>query len=191
VRLFVAVPIDPAVARRIASFSTDLRRTVEQRAPAARINWVGETELHITSRFIGHVNEVQQPSILSALAAPLAQAPFHVSASGVGVFPMRRSPRMFWAGIRDGVESLSQVERHVTARLASCGIKPEGRPYRPHITLARVKEAAGLRAALLDECPPADFGSWSVETITLFESRQEQGGRQYVPIQSTPLRSPV
>jgi 2'-5' RNA ligase len=191
VRLFVAVGIDPAVARRIAAFSADLRRVVEQLAPAARINWVDESQLHITSRFIGHANDAQQASILAALRTPLTQASFSVRASGAGVFPPRRAPRVIWAGIREGLESLSEVEREVTDRLASCGIAPGDRPYSPHITLARVKEPAGLRAAIFEERAPPDFGSWRVETITLFESRHSARGQQYVPIQSTRLRSPV
>ena len=187
-RLFAAVRIDPAVARTIAVLIEDLRRRVSSRAPSARVSWVKESQLHITSRFIGHVSDHDVATIRDALSVPLSAAPFEVSAAGTGAFPARGAPRVFWAGVRDGVESLVRIEEEVSRRLEGCGIPREHRPYRPHITLARIRDAAGLRASILEGDADRRFGDWRVDAITLFESRASPQGHQYLPLCETPLQ---
>ena len=73
------------------------------------------------------------------------------------------------------------IERELTARLSTIGIPPEDRPYNPHLTLARVREPAGLRAAaLLDGLQTHAFGHSTIDAITLFESRLSPKGPTYV-----------
>jgi 2'-5' RNA ligase len=96
---------------------------------------------------------------------------------------------VFWAGIGAGAEQLMSIEREVTTRLVACGIGPEERDYRPHVTLARVREHAGLRGRdLLDGLADRSFGDSTVDAITLFQSRLSPRGSVYVPLQSTELR---
>jgi 2'-5' RNA ligase len=67
-------------------------------------------------------------------------------------------------------------------------VAPEDRPYRPHVTLARVKEPAGLRTApLLEGVREHEFGVRRVDAITLFESRLSPRGPTYMPLHRTPL----
>jgi 2'-5' RNA ligase len=87
------------------------------------------------------------------------------------------------------VEGLSALEHEVSARLTGCGVPREDRPFRPHLTLGRVKDPAGLRsAALLDGLGERDFGQWVVDAITLFESRSSAHGPVYAPLGQTRLR---
>jgi RNA 2',3'-cyclic 3'-phosphodiesterase len=83
------------------------------------------------------------------------------------------------------------VEAEVSARLAACGVEREDRPYHPHITLARVRESAGLRSSALFETIALEaFGTTRVETITLFQSRTSPTGAVYTPLRRTPLHVP-
>lgn len=187
-RLFAAVRVDPEVARRIASFSEGLKKQIDGRAPAARVTWVNEDQLHITIRFIGHVDHAQCSRIQDALKPAIQGHPFNVLVAGAGAFPPRRAPRVLWAGITEGREALAAIEQEVSARLASSGVVREDRPYSPHITLARVREPSGLRAwALFKGVVTQRFGGWRVDAITLFESRPSPRGHQYVALQTTPL----
>jgi RNA 2',3'-cyclic 3'-phosphodiesterase len=188
-RLFVGVDINAEVVERIADCLDELRRRVAQRAPRARISWVRPDHLHVTVRFIGDASETQATEIAASLSATLPLDPFEAIFAGIGAFPPHGPPRVLWAGIGAGVEPFVALEREVTARLDACGIPPEERPYRPHVTIARVREPAGLRARpLLDEFDARAFGASSVETITLFQSRLSPKGSVYVPLQSTHLR---
>jgi len=74
----------------------------------------------------------------------------------------------------------------VSERLARAGIGAEERPYNPHLTLARVREAGGLRSvALLEGVGETTLGGTAVEAITLFESRLSPKGPTYVALQRT------
>jgi 2'-5' RNA ligase len=189
VRLFVAVEIDPRVAHALTDFGATLRRKARALAPAARIGWVSPEQLHVTSRFIGEVNDEKAASIAGALLQELAVQPFDLVMQGAGAFPERGAPRVLWAGIAAGREGLVAVEAEISTRLVECGVEREDRPYRPHVTLARVREPAGLRsAALFETLADRRFGTSRVEAITLFQSRTSPKGAVYTPLCRTPLR---
>lgn len=187
-RLFVAVEIDPSVTQALADFGAALRRKARDLAPDARIGWVGTEQLHVTSRFIGEVNDARAAAIAGALLQELAVTPFDLVVKGAGAFPERGAPRVLWAGIAAGREGLVAVEAEVSARLAACGVDREDRPYRPHVTLARVREPAGLRsAALFETLADRRFGTSRVEAVTLFQSRTSPKGAVYTPLHRTSL----
>jgi 2'-5' RNA ligase len=143
----------------------------------------------VTSRFIGEVNDVKAAVIAGALLQELSVQSFDFVIEGAGAFPERGAPRVLWAGIASGREGLVAVEAEVSERLAACGLEREDRPYRPHITLARVREPAGLRsAALFETLADRRFGTSRVEAITLFQSRTSPKGAVHTPLYRTPLR---
>ena len=188
-RLFIAVTIDADVVAGMSESIDELRERVANRAPRARVRWVPADQLHVTVRFIGEVSESQAANIALALGPSLPLERFELAFRGLGVFPERGVPRVFWAGIAAGVEHLAAVESDVTKRLDTCGIPPEGRPYRPHVTLARVKDAGGLRVrGLFDGFADRAFGLSAVDAITLFQSRPSSDGSIYGPLHSTRLR---
>jgi 2'-5' RNA ligase len=188
VRLFVAVELDPAVAGSLAAFSAQLRERAHRLSPAARIGWVNPEQLHVTSRFIGEVNDEKAAAISGALSGELPIDPFDLIFQGAGAFPERGAPRVLWAGISAGVAGLTAVEAEVSRRLSACGIAREDRPYHPHVTLARVREASGLRSrALFEMLSDLRFGMTRVEAITLFQSRTSPKGAVYTPLHRTRL----
>ena len=188
-RLFIAAEIDPALARELARVAGEVRARVDMRAPGAKLTWIPPDRLHFTVRFIGEVDEARAITIAGALAAPLPLAPFDLTIAGVGAFPPRGRPRVIWAGIGEGRHPMTTLEGEVSARLATCGIPPEGREYSPHLTLARVRDAASLRAReVVEGAPQGPFGTTRVDAITLFESRLSPKGPTYVPLQRTALQ---
>ena len=188
-RLFVAVEIDEALARGLARIGGDLRARVDSRAPGAKLTWVAEDRLHLTVRFIGEVDESRASTVAASLAPPLSVASFDLTMESIGTFPPTGRPRVIWAGIREGRESMAAIEREVSTRLASCGIPPEGRDYSPHLTLARVRDPAHLRARdVLEGVPPGPLGTTRVDAITLFQSRLSPKGPTYVALQRTALQ---
>jgi 2'-5' RNA ligase len=186
----VAVEIDPAVARKLAAYSEELRRWAATRAPEARITWIPAERLHLTIRFIGEVDATRAAAVAAALAPPLPVAAFDLTFAGTGVFPAKGPPKVVWAEIEDAGQQLAMVEAEVTNRLEACGIAREKRAYRPHLSLARVRDAAGLRSGpLVERFGRRAFGSSRIDAITLFHSRLSPKGPLYVPLQRTPLRA--
>ena len=187
-RLFVAVEIDRSVITTLAEFGSTLRGRAQTLAAAARVSWVNPEQLHITSRFIGEVDDKKAAVIAGALLGELPIDPFEVALAGAGAFPERGAPRVLWAGISTGVAELAVLEAEVSRRLMDCGVPREDRPYRPHVTLARVREPAGLRTApLFETLADRRFGTTRVEAITLFQSRTSPKGAVYTPLHRTRL----
>jgi 2'-5' RNA ligase len=187
VRLFIAIDVGPDVRREAARVVAELKRRVERMAPRARVSWVKPERLHITVRFIGQVDDAVASRVSAALAPPFDMAPFELTIATTGSFPPRRPPRVLWAGITSGVEPLQLLERKLAARLGSLVPADDDRPYSPHLTLARIKEPAGMRPApLFDGVEHTMFGVVRVAAVTLFESRMS-AEPEYVPLGHTSL----
>jgi 2'-5' RNA ligase len=190
VRLFVGVEIDAKVAAAASALVDELRRRAQRLAPRARITWIPAERLHLTVRFIGNADEPAATAIDRALETALPVPTFEVSFAGVGAFPRTGRPQVLWAGIVAGHESLQQIEREVSRRLDVVGIPREDRPYSPHLTLARIRDAAGLKSRLLfADVGSEPLGTTHVEAITLFESRLSPKGPTYVPLRRTRLEN--
>jgi 2'-5' RNA ligase len=192
VRLFVAAEIGEHLATRAEALIVEIKRRVAEVAPRARVTWLTAPRLHITIRFIGDADHARAETIVRELEPPLRLAPFDLGLAGVGVFPGHGPPRAVWAGVERGLDAMVAVEREVASRVASIGIPGETRSYRPHLTLARVREAAGLRSArLLEGLERELLGTTRIDAITLFESRLSPAGPTYVPILRTSLGRPT
>jgi 2'-5' RNA ligase len=188
VRLFVAVDLEPALIVAAQALARRIEARAASVAPAARITWIPPHLMHLTVRFIGNTNEVTTTAISTVLHEPWSISPFELHLRDVGVFPLRGAPRVLWAGIERGAEPLAALEQEVSARLRRLGIPPDDRPFSPHLTLARVRDAAGLRPR--DWVTPfagETLGTSRVDAITLYESRISSQGPTYVPLQVTPL----
>jgi 2'-5' RNA ligase len=187
VRLFVAVELDEAAMTQAASLQTELRRRTAA-FPSAKLTWVDPRRAHLTVRFIGEVPAETVSGIRKALTSPIPVAPFRLACQGLLAIPSPRRPRVIACGIGDGREALSQVETVVSARLGAAGIPRESRPYRPHLTLARLRDSGDLRIAdLFAGLENATVGVVHVEATILFESRLSSKGPAYFPLARVPL----
>jgi RNA 2',3'-cyclic 3'-phosphodiesterase len=170
VRLFVAVVPPDDVLDRLAS----LRRPAR---PGVR--WTRREQWHVTLRFLGEVDEAAVPALVAALdAAPLAAAP-PAAAAVLG-------PRVAALGrrvVQIPVAGLDDLAAAVTAATATVGRPPEPRPFRGHVTLARVARG-GLRD-LVGEPVAATF---PVVDVRLVHSRPGgRGGPVYADVHVRPL----
>ena len=134
-RLFVAVDLPPEAKRAAASLCQGL--------PGVR--WLPADQLHLTLRFIGEVNEPLFAAIRDGLLVS-GLSPMVCRLQGVGRFPPSGRPRVLWVGVHSEGDGLLQLATLVEERLRLFGLAPEGRQFRPHVTLARLKD---ISAALV------------------------------------------
>jgi 2'-5' RNA ligase len=179
VRLFIAVEIDD-VARRVAEETADaLRQRIGARL---RATWVPPANMHLTVRFIGQVDDDRAATLLDALAPRLGMTPFDVELSGCGVFPPSGAPRAIWIGLVRGLTALSAMHDELARRQARLGFTPESRPFRAHLTLARVKDAPKGSAVIVRDAlravTPAPV-RWRVDRATIFRSHLSPRGPRY------------
>lgn len=142
-RLFVAVNFSDETRRKIGSLIDELRLL------PCNMKWVNEINLHLTVQFLGNVPEGQVALVADVLQrAAVSVAPFRIDLGGCGVFPKPERPQVFWLGISGDVAALSCMHGRVQKELNQLGFKTENRRFSPHLTLARVRSAAGFAVVL-------------------------------------------
>jgi 2'-5' RNA ligase len=186
VRLFLALNFDPDLRRAIHEAAQPLREA----APA--LNWVPEERLHLTLKFLGEQSPEcadQVTETMRAVAATHRELP--VDLGGVGAFPNFRRPRVVWMGVSPEPK-MELLHHDIESACAQLGFELEGRPFRPHLTLARVKqrvtEVETLRT-LARAARRVDFREESVlSSIDLMQSELSPAGSRYTLLASAPLR---
>lgn len=139
-RLFIAIRFPGSVRRSIWDAMAPLRDT------GADVRWTPVGQLHITLRFLGDVPAESIGAIDESLSEAAAGCErFTLPLGGVGAFPSLRRPRVLWVGGESG-PGLSALYAAVEAALQRCGFEPEGRRFRPHVTLGRIR-SRGRRSA--------------------------------------------
>jgi 2'-5' RNA ligase len=184
-RLFVGVPL-PEDAASVIREVVDEVRAMPLPDGARDVRWVRLDGLHLTLRFLGPTAEsvVAPTSAAVDIVASDAAGPIPIELAGSGTFPPGRRPRTLWIGISDGVERLSELAAATEAALVAAGWQPDGRPFRPHLTLARSDGvAAGRMVADRLAASMADRRiACSIDRIGLFESLTGGGPARYVPV---------
>ena len=176
IRLFAALPLPFDIAEGLA------RR--QQGLPGAR--WTPPENLHVTLRFFGEVNEVAAAD-LDAELATITMSGFSVALQGAGTFGDVDRVRAVWAGMAES-EPLRRLAAKCEAAAKRCGLKPEARVYRPHVTLAYLRRSIEPRAAAwvqghnLLHSPP-----WRVRAFGLYSSWLSGEGSRYELERTYPL----
>ena len=119
------------------------------------------------------------------------EAKFSIHFRGLGTFPNLGQPSVVWAGIRDA-EPLVRIADTLSHGLAPLGFKPEPRRYRPHLTLARVKQrlADDRLKDLVTRLAEVEFARCDVTELTLMESQLTSSGPVYNILESVVLSRP-
>ena len=132
-RLFLALSLPAPLRDRLAALCTGV--------PGAR--WVAPENLHLTLRFIGEVDGSQARDLDTALAQ-VRTARLAVTLAGVDRFGSGRRLRALWVGVEPNPE-LDRLYRKLDQAVRGAGLAPEGRKFKPHVTLARFKGDPGRR----------------------------------------------
>ncbi|MFE9046074.1 RNA 2',3'-cyclic phosphodiesterase [Streptomyces sp. NPDC007818] len=100
------------------------------------MRWNRIEDWHITLAFLGELPTVTVPLLRDPLAElAAARRPLNLSLEGGGHF----DSRVLWSGIAGDVPGLHRLADDVRSLVKETGIPYEGRPLRPHLTLARAR----------------------------------------------------
>lgn len=185
-RLFLAINLAPDVRRDIIDATAPLRDT------APDISWLDEPRLHLTLKFLGENPPARADAIASAVSDVAARhRSLTMTLGGVGAFPNFRRARIVWMGVAQDPR-LELLHHDVEVAYEALGFELEGRPFRPHLTLARLKHQlpeerlrelsrAAKRVDFQTEC--------DVQSIDLMQSELLSSGAAYQRLLAAPLRS--
>ena len=155
------------------------------------LNWVPGENLHVTLRFLGETDEKLLENIYLAAKQALAGSRcFTMGAGTVGFFPDSGHPKVFWAGVVEGQEKVSQIYSLIEACVAGSVPEPQaGMVYVPHVTLARIKKPSAGKRLVKEtrEKMGVFFGSTQVDGIEIMKSVFGSGGPQYTAVYRIPL----
>ena len=183
-RLFVALEIPSAVRDNFAALIEDLRKSD---APSSKRGprWVRPENLHVTLKFIGHVDAAKLNSIHAALAQVRSECPVSIEFRGLGFFSGEKRPRVLWVGAKSS-PNLAALAADIDKRLEPLGIPRETREFTPHLTLARFDPpgiSEKLRAAVKKNLD-REFGKLRTSEFHLVESKTKPSGAEYTTLQS-------
>ncbi len=174
VQLFVAVPVPEFVRQRLAE--------LEREMPG--LNWVRAANIHLTLKFIGETDSEQVDPVRESLRAIKVRR-FLLGVSGLGVFPRRGRPAVLWAGLGSAHPHLFQLHKRVNDVLYGCGIEPDRRVFRPHVTLARCKGVAPAAVLnLMKKCGALETAPFRVEQFGIYSSEPGSRGPLYRCLES-------
>ncbi len=164
-RLFVGMPIPLELAQALT------RRTQAIEVPKGRRT--APENIHLTLVFLGEVPEPTLPHIERELSE-LNFAPFPLKLTSINTFP--RGGVLF-AEV-EPARALLHLQEKVTTSMARCGFAPEGRPYHPHITLARFQ--GPLRLSQSQQSLPTSLQrTFTADTVNLYRSNLTPTGSNY------------
>jgi 2'-5' RNA ligase len=182
VRLFTGIALPEDVTERLSAL-------VERLRPSARIGWSRAANLHITTKFIGQWPEDRLPDLIESLRPVAVRLPVDISVEGLGWLPNARSPRVLFADIKAG-QGLTETAEATDAATSGLGIPRENRPFRPHLTLARIRDASVPLGPLREAIESIDdprWGRFRAGSFSLYLSKPGPSGSIYTQLAEFPF----
>ena len=172
-RLFVAAEIPASVRDTLGQVQTKLRQRI---AGAGQLRWVAPERIHLTLKFLGNVDASWGKELPAVVATAVRDQPaFDLGIGGLGIFPNARAAKVLWVGLTGDLDALARLRDRVEEAMVGAGLPAEARPFRAHLTLARVPdgvhphETAGAAAAE-DETIGDAPTRFSIERVGLVHS---------------------
>lgn len=183
-RLFIAMPLPEKIEESLAKVIFDLKQT------RSKVKWVAPKNIHLTLKFLGDTDEQKVPEITDVIKKVGSAYKMVISEiNKLGAFPNMRRPRVIWAGLAGGIDTLAEIAGKIENEMEKAGFEKENRPFKSHLTLGRVKDNFGI-AELTDAVEKYDFTPEKVvfDRIVLFKSTLTRQGPIYERLFETELQ---
>ncbi len=185
VRAFLAIDLPVEILNEIRSIQSGLRKTLQ-----GTVRWVRPEAIHLTLKFFGDIfgdDIVMISRVMEDHAGE--EGLFALDVKNLGVFPDLNRPRVLWLGISGDVERLIRFQKSMDKKLYEKGFTKDERPFRPHLTLARIKEPKGLigLAKILGKRDNYAAGHFDARELALFRSQLTPQGAIYTKLAHFPF----
>lgn len=127
---FIAIPLPESVRHFFSIWQDELKGKLSYK------QWTHPSDLHITLKFIGPVDDNKRNQLNQALQSVRKFSAFTIDVGSMGSFGDPTKPRVLWAGVEKTAE-LAALQTRAEVLLRDIGFQIETRAYRPHITLAK------------------------------------------------------
>lgn len=167
-RLFIAIQLSEILKDELTAVQDGMR------AAGVRGNFTKRENLHLTLAFIG---EFADPSYVLEVIDGIDFSSFRIRSEGIGSFG-----DLWWSGISESAE-LNSLVRRLRRGLSDAGIPFDKKKFRPHITLIRKAQPAGI--GIPGGCAELiGNAEMTVDHISLMRSDRTKSGMVYTEITS-------
>ncbi|MET9679696.1 RNA 2',3'-cyclic phosphodiesterase [Streptomyces coeruleorubidus] len=169
-RLFAAVLPPDGVVRELGAVVDALHKL----PGADGLRWTGRPGWHLTLAFYGEVDDGLLPELSARLERAARRTdPFPLAVRGGGQFGHGRA---LWAGAEGDLATLRLLAERAEAAARRAGLPMgEHRRYKPHLTLARSRDAVEVRA-YLEALDAFVSRTWTVRELVLVRSNLPRSG---------------
>lgn len=178
-RLFLAVQLDEPTRTALAGHLQSAGAAPLPGRPVPPANW------HLTLRFLGGTSPEQRTRLERAMAAEALGPTFRVRLGALGAFPRAERATVLWIGAEDD-GGLARLAGAAERAARAAGFPAEERPFRAHLTLARLR-GPGDVAPLLQHTPAAGI-EMPVQSLVLLRNQAGAGPPTYQAVARWPLQ---
>ncbi len=151
--------------------------------PALPARWTPPHQYHLTLRFVGDVPTTDISPLEEGLAA-IHKPPGTLSCDGLDVFPSRRKPRVLFVGLSPA-PFLRALQTAIEEAVRSTGLPKADKPFHPHITVARLKNARPQAVrGFLRRHHDFTLPSFTAQAFHLYASELSEKGAIYTRLRS-------
>lgn len=184
-RTFVAIKINPTeeLLSRIDFFKQHLAHE--------NINWIRESQFHLTLRFIGDTPDNLIENIGNVFTEEFSKVSvFLLNLKGISIFGSKHQPRVIWVGAQPS-ELLQKMAKKTDECLNKFGIKRDRQNYVPHLTLARIRKLNDKQQfhRVLDSSAKGFIQSEMITNVIFYESILKNTGAVYRIIKKIDLNT--
>lgn len=155
---------------------------------------VGPENMHITLKFLGDTPDEQIPQIVEVMQkACEGKKAFDIGYKGMGAFPNQRKMSVIWVGVT-GAEPMKEIAKGIEDGVEPLGFKREKRPFKPHLTLGRLRRHKRLdnkafngMQGLFETYKAQDFGGCTIDRVVLKKSTLTPQGPIYTDLEVVEL----
>ena len=197
-RCFFAIALPSALARTVADHIAYLRQLDD-----GAVRWTPSTNLHVTIRFLGEIGSASFTAAQEFLqTGPMVNDPqsrFRVRIGpDVDAFPSLRRPSVIVLPVQGltpaDAEIFLALQRRTENFARRLGLEPDTRPFRPHVTLGRLRRNRDIPLAIkrtFDDVSSVQFGEseGEIDALHLVRSVLTSGGSQYSTVATLHLLS--
>jgi len=189
IRSFIAAELPDELGIWLSQLQAQLKA---DKSPG--VKWVDPYGIHLTLKFLGDVAIDKTDAITRAMeTASQGISPFNLTIKDLGVFPNLRRVQVVWVGISGEVTKLNQLQQNIEANLARLGFAPESRAFKPHLTLARLRNQASPDerqkfGQFISDIKFEETYHFEVNVISLMKSQLTREGAIYSRINSVKLK---
>lgn len=175
-RLFIGIAVDKPAQQQINELLKPLTKSYRD------IRWVPERNRHLTLAFLGN----RPIRVIKKLIRSMDDA-FRLESSFQTPFStLKRFPKPTGNIIVLDTEAATRLDflfQITQELLAENGLDPDNSPFRPHITLGRIRKASDLK----EKINQSTRINLQVNRITLYQSTLTETGSIYLPLKETEL----